>query len=265
MAHSGIDLKSLVSKINAALDRGDVDAWQTRFLIDMRKRIRKYGDRVYLTEKQTNKLFEIVDRDQQTAPTISNRSYGAYQPTQQRRYRYPKIVIAREGRWLIRSVTRIIVLALILLGGAYIYTIWPTSFSFVSGNKGSAGQIGRNQFTVTDGDTIHLVGHVKGTRLVGCNTPETYKPQCAHERELGNRATARLKMLVATGNLELVMVSCACPPGTEGTEECNFGRSCAMLRVDGRDVGQILISEGLAVPFVCGATSCPHTPRPWCG
>jgi hypothetical protein len=25
-----------------------------------------------------------------------------------------------------------------------------------------------------------------------------------------------------------------------------------------------LIAEGLAVPFVCGATSCPKTPRPWC-
>jgi hypothetical protein len=25
-----------------------------------------------------------------------------------------------------------------------------------------------------------------------------------------------------------------------------------------------LIEEGLAVPFVCGATHCPKTPRPWC-
>jgi hypothetical protein len=26
----------------------------------------------------------------------------------------------------------------------------------------------------------------------------------------------------------------------------------------------MLIEEGLAVPFVCGATHCPKTPRPWC-
>jgi len=32
----------------------------------------------------------------------------------------------------------------------------------------------------------------------------------------------------------------------------------------GRDVGSILIEEGLAVPFVCGATHCPRTPKPWC-
>jgi hypothetical protein len=25
-----------------------------------------------------------------------------------------------------------------------------------------------------------------------------------------------------------------------------------------------LIEEGLAVPFVYGATHCPKTPRPWC-
>ncbi len=31
----------------------------------------------------------------------------------------------------------------------------------------------------------------------------------------------------------------------------------------GRDVGAILISEGLAHPYVCGATTCPQR-RPWC-
>jgi hypothetical protein len=25
-----------------------------------------------------------------------------------------------------------------------------------------------------------------------------------------------------------------------------------------------LIAEGLAVPFQCGETRCPKTPRPWC-
>jgi hypothetical protein len=37
------------------------------------------------------------------------------------------------------------------------------------------------------------------------------------------------------------------------------------LTANGRDVGAILISEGLAVPFVCGATRCPPKPHPWCG
>jgi hypothetical protein len=59
-------------------------------------------------------------------------------------------------------------------------------------------------------------------------------------------------------------VACSCKPGTEGAARCNYGRSCGTLRVSGRDVGQILIVEGLAVPFRCGATNCPPTPSPWC-
>ena len=117
---------------------------------------------------------------------------------------------------------------------------------------------------LTDGDTIRLHGEKKGTRLVGFNTPETFKPTCDRGLELGRRATARLKELVATAKLELKKIPCACEPGTEGTDACNFGRSCGILRADGRDVGQILISEGLAAPFRCGLTSCPPTPRPWC-
>ncbi len=45
---------------------------------------------------------------------------------------------------------------------------------------------------------------------------------------------------------------------------CNYGRSCAFLKANGEDVAAILIREGLAVPLVCGAASCPPTPKPWC-
>jgi endonuclease YncB( thermonuclease family) len=115
-----------------------------------------------------------------------------------------------------------------------------------------------NDFTITDGDTIRIKGERKGTRLVGFNTPESIEPGCAAERALGLRAKARLRP-------SLERVRCSCRPGTEGTDACNYGRSRGNLRVDDRDVGEILISEGLAVPFACGATSCPPTPRPWCG
>ncbi len=122
-----------------------------------------------------------------------------------------------------------------------------------------AAPISKNQFTVTDGDTIHVKGEVNGTRLVGFNAPETREAQCHRDK-----ATARLNQLVAGGKLELTKVACSCVPGTKGTMICNYARSCGTLRVNGRDVGDILIAEGLAVPFVCEATSCPTTPRPWC-
>lgn len=121
------------------------------------------------------------------------------------------------------------------------------------------------QFTVTDGDTVHVAGEATGTRLVGFNTPEKFTPQCTKEQQLGERASDRLRQLVAGGDTRLTKVACACQPGTEGTDKCNYGRSCGTLLVDGEDVGNILIREGLAVPFVCSGTRCPPTPRPWCG
>ena len=125
--------------------------------------------------------------------------------------------------------------------------------------------ITRNDFTITDGDTIRVNGERKGTRLVGFNTPETIQPGCSAERTLGLKAKARLRQLVSKGRLTLERVRCACKPGTEGTNACNHGRSCGVLSVDGRDVGDTLVSEGLAVPFVCGSSRCPPTPKPWCG
>lgn len=124
---------------------------------------------------------------------------------------------------------------------------------------------GQANFTVTDGDTIRLSNGTR-VRLVGFNTPEKFEPMCSNEARLGNRASARLRELVGQATTtDVSLVACSCKPGTQGTKKCNYGRSCGKLEVDGRDVGQILISEGLAVPFVCGATGCPPTPRPWCG
>lgn len=51
---------------------------------------------------------------------------------------------------------------------------------------------------------------------------------------------------------------------TRDRRRCNYGRLCGVLRVDGRDTGQILIAEGLAVRYKCGAYSCPPKPGNWC-
>ncbi len=118
---------------------------------------------------------------------------------------------------------------------------------------------------IIDGDTINVRGMTANVRLVGFNTPETWRPSCTAERQLGERATARLHQLVlGAASIEFERVACSCRPGTEGTDQCNFGRFCGSLFVDGRDVGNTLIAEGLAVPYRCGRTSCPSRPQPWC-
>jgi endonuclease YncB( thermonuclease family) len=115
---------------------------------------------------------------------------------------------------------------------------------------------------VVDGDTIRM--GITTYRLVGFDTPEIGdRARCERERTLGERASRRLRELVASADPEFTRVACSCRPGTEGTQSCNYGRLCGHLRVRGRDVGSILISEGLARPYVCGGTSCP--PRAgWC-
>jgi endonuclease YncB( thermonuclease family) len=125
-------------------------------------------------------------------------------------------------------------------------------------NIALAASINRENVRVIDGDTKPNV------RLVGFNAPETRRAQCEVERELGAKATRRVRDLVQAGNLDFEFVACACPPGTEGTPSCNYGRRCGTLKANGRDVGEILIAEGLAVPFACGPTRCPRTPKPWC-
>ena len=54
-----------------------------------------------------------------------------------------------------------------------------------------------SQIDVLDGDTIRVAGET--FRLVGFDAPETHRAQCPTERELGNRATFRLRQIVAAG------------------------------------------------------------------
>jgi endonuclease YncB( thermonuclease family) len=118
---------------------------------------------------------------------------------------------------------------------------------------------------VIDGDTVSLNDGRPNVRLVGFNAPETgRRALCEAERKKGEAAGQRLRELVRNGRPEFQQVACSCPAGTEGTNACNFGRRCGTLRVNGVDVGSTLIGEGLAVRFVCSATSCPALPRPWC-
>ena len=122
-----------------------------------------------------------------------------------------------------------------------------------------------NDVRVIDGDTVDIRGQDANVRLVGFNAPETWRPQCDAERAVGRRATARLGQLVrGAGVIEFRRVACSCRAGTEGTDQCNFGRQCGSLFVDGVDVGATLIGEGLAVPYRCGQTSCPPRPQAWC-
>ena len=118
------------------------------------------------------------------------------------------------------------------------------------------------KFEVVDGDTVRL--ELRPYRLVGFNTPESgTNAQCAAERALSAKATRRLRELMESAEPYLERVPCACLPGTEGTERCNYGRLCGILKVSGADVASIMIAEGLAEPYECAGTRCPPR-KNWC-
>jgi len=150
-------------------------------------------------------------------------------------------------------------------------TGWMSS-SFLSLNRPTTAQpstqdrgLRASDVRIIDGDTVDIRGLPANVRLVGFNAPETWRPSCTEERQVGERATARLSQLVRNAaSIEFERVACSCRPGTEGTDRCNFGRLCGSLFVDGLDVGRTLIGEGLAVPYRCGRTSCPPRPQAWC-
>lgn len=273
MELSPAEVQRLKAGIATALASHRLNAWQQNFLRDIGERLERYGPRTRLSDKQIGKLREVIGGEPLTLPSSATPSSFSERAPISRRHRphqsqwlgrKAKRTLARRARWWGRKAAFNLAVFALLIGGGLLYSLVQPRTPGVSDAASSLVQTLRYEFSVTDGDTVRVRGEAAGTRLVGFNTPETYEPRCEQELALGNRAKARLQELVADGVAELVKVRCACAEGTEGTDACNFGRSCGVLRVNGRDVGKVLISEGLAVPFVCGSRSCPPLPRPWC-
>ena len=118
------------------------------------------------------------------------------------------------------------------------------------------------QIRVIDGDTIVTDG--KTIHLFGFAAPGMQGAQCRAERDLGAKAVKRMRDLIQAGTLDYSPVTCSCPATTLGRLICRFARTCGTLKANGRDVGEILVAEGLAVPFLCEGMECPRAPKPWC-
>lgn len=101
---------------------------------------------------------------------------------------------------------------------------------------------------VYDGDTVELLcgTQTQTARLVGFDTPETSPPRCPAEAALGLKAKLRLGDLLAQRQSQGAVLL-----DHRGWDK--YERRLMAMQIDGRDVGEILIAEGLAVAYDGGA------------
>jgi endonuclease YncB( thermonuclease family) len=92
------------------------------------------------------------------------------------------------------------------------------------------------QNCVVDGDTIHFGGEI--IRIADINAPEVHEAKCDAEAALGRRATQRLVALLNEGPFDLEYAG--------RREHDKYGRDLRIVSRNGRSLGDMLVSEGLA-------------------
>jgi len=113
--------------------------------------------------------------------------------------------------------------------------------------------------SIVDGDTVHVKVRIWlglyqeiAVRVRGIDAPEISEPKCPKEKELGLKAKAFLESVLTkqpTVNL------------TEISEDKYGGRVDATIQTnDGKDVGKLLLKEGLASP-----SKKREKKKNWCG
>ncbi|THD37880.1 MAG: thermonuclease family protein [Sphingomonas sp.] len=99
---------------------------------------------------------------------------------------------------------------------------------------------------VVDGDTFWIDG--EKVRVADIDAPETHPPRCAHEADLGERATLRLQALLNAGPVTLAAAD---------RDTDRYGRLLRIVERNGRSLGGQLVAEGLARPWT-------GRRLPWC-
>ncbi len=154
---------------------------------------------------------------------------------------------------LTRQFRLVAVVFLLVFGiGLIVMPSLPSARGEPTGEEKSVSVRERAQsgrFRVIDGDTLEDLRSDITYRVVNIDTPETgSRARCEAERELGNRATRQARALIgAATDLELR------PTGRID----RYGRTIAFVVIDGRDLGETLIAEGLARPW-------RGRREPWC-
>lgn len=103
------------------------------------------------------------------------------------------------------------------------------------------------EIRVWDGDSIRLgtTRQSEAVRIFNIDAPEM-EGRCAYETDLALQAKIRLAEILEGRRVEILR---------QGTDR--YGRTLAAVRVEGQDVGDILVGEGLARTWT-------GRREPWC-
>ena len=96
---------------------------------------------------------------------------------------------------------------------------------------------------VIDGDTLWYKGDK--IRIADINTPETIEPACDAELDKGEKAAARLIMLLNEGPFTLEPLHSKNPHDTDSK-----GRKLRSILRGGHSLGEVLVAEGLAERWI---------------
>ncbi len=124
-------------------------------------------------------------------------------------------------------------------------TLWPAFSAAVPASAPPVSFSG--PVRVIDGDTFDYAGI--RIRVADIDTPEM-RGRCPYETELANRATQRMRALLAAGPFELHSLS-------SGRDEDRYGRKLRIVTRAGRSLGNVLVAEGLARTWT-------GRREPWC-
>jgi endonuclease YncB( thermonuclease family) len=108
-----------------------------------------------------------------------------------------------------------------------------------------------SRVVIIDGDTFAL-GQER-IRILNIDTPETRSSHCENELVQGLRAKERLAALLRPGRIDVAR---------DGRDR--YGRTLARVSTQGRDVGEVLVREGLALRWQDGPEAKAARIRHWC-
>jgi endonuclease YncB( thermonuclease family) len=105
---------------------------------------------------------------------------------------------------------------------------------------------------IIDGETVAFGS--ERIRIENIDAPETRGSRCERELVAGLRAKERLAQLLRRGPVQI-----------DRSGEDRYRRTLARLRTAAGDIGEVLVREGLVLPWREGAEAREARLRRWCG